>query len=89
MFDVYLRRRAVTVVLIGLLVLGGLRFAAPSSGAGSPQAYVVQPGDTLWSIAAQRYDGDPRAAIHAIREANDLHAAETVWPGEELRLPAA
>ena len=54
MFDVYLRRRAVTLLLVGLLVLGGLRFAAPSSGADAPGAYVVQQGDTLWSIAAAK-----------------------------------
>ncbi len=89
MFDVYLRRRAVTLLLVGLLVVGGLRFATPSNGAGTPQAYVVQPGDTLWDIVAQRYDGDPRAVIHDIREANGLGAAETVWPGQQLRLPGA
>jgi nucleoid-associated protein YgaU len=89
MFDVYLRRRAVTVALVGLLVLAGLRFAAPSSGAGGDTAYVVQQGDTLWSIAASRFDGDPRAAVRAIREANELAASEPVWPGQELILPTA
>ena len=88
MFDVYLRRRAVTLLLVGLLVLGGLRFAAPSSGAGTPEAYVVQQGDTLWSIAAARYDGDPRAGVRAIREANDLAGSNIVWPGQELVVPA-
>jgi Tfp pilus assembly protein FimV len=35
------------------------------------QVYVVQPGDTLWSIAAEiAPDRDPRAVVDALREAN-------------------
>ena len=33
--------------------------------------YVVQPGDTLWSIATEiAPDRDPRAVVDALREAN-------------------
>jgi nucleoid-associated protein YgaU len=89
MFDIYLRRRVVTLALVGLLVVGGLKFASPSSGSGTPTAYVVQPGDTLWAIASTQYGGDPRAGVHSIRAANDLDAAGAVWPGQRLLLPAA
>jgi LysM domain len=35
------------------------------------QEYVVQPGDTMWSIAAEiAPDRDPRAVVDALREAN-------------------
>lgn len=35
------------------------------------QVYVVQPGDTLWSIAAEiAPDRDPRAVVEALRAAN-------------------
>jgi hypothetical protein len=35
------------------------------------QEYVVQPGDTLWSIATEiAPDRDPRAVVDALREAN-------------------
>lgn len=35
------------------------------------QRYVVQPGDTLWSIATEiAPDDDPRAVVAALREAN-------------------
>jgi hypothetical protein len=35
------------------------------------QQYVVQPGDTLWSIATQiAPDDDPRAVVDALRAAN-------------------
>lgn len=40
---------------------------APVAG----QQYVVQPGDTLWSIAEQvAPDTDPRVVVDALREAN-------------------
>jgi Tfp pilus assembly protein FimV len=35
------------------------------------QVYVVQPGDTLWSIAAEiAPDRDPRVVVDALRQAN-------------------
>lgn len=41
--------------------------AVPVAG----QQYVVQPGDTLWSIAeAIAPDSDPRPVVDALREAN-------------------
>jgi hypothetical protein len=40
-------------------------------GLGAGQEYVVQPGDTLWSIATEiAPDRDPRAVVDALREAN-------------------
>ena len=47
-----------------------------SEGAGSPrpvdgEVYVVQPGDTLWSIAAELApESDPRPVVDALRAAN-------------------
>jgi LysM domain len=47
-----------------------------SEGAGPPrpvegEVYVVQPGDTLWSIAAELApESDPRPVVHALRAAN-------------------
>jgi len=43
--------------------------AGPAPVAG--QQYVVQPGDTLWSIASEiAPDDDPRAVVDALRAAN-------------------
>jgi LysM repeat protein len=55
-------------------------------GAGNPQLYVVQPGDTLWSIAAARYAGDPREGIWRLQRRNHLDGT-TISPGERLLLP--
>jgi LysM repeat protein len=55
-------------------------------GAGKPQHYVVQPGDTLWSIAAARYAGDPREGIWKLQRRHHL-AGTTISPGEKLLLP--
>jgi nucleoid-associated protein YgaU len=57
-----------------------------SDGAGRPQAYVVRPGDTLWSIAASRYGGDTREGVWKIERLNGLHGAGLV-PGQRLLVP--
>ena len=60
--------------------------AHSSSGAGLKRTYVVRPGDTLWSVAAQMYAGDPREGIWKIERRNHL-AGATIVPGEKLVLP--
>jgi LysM repeat protein len=57
-----------------------------SSGAGPRQTYVVRYGDTLWSIAAHSYAGDPREGVWEIQQRNHL-ASATITPGEKLVLP--
>jgi nucleoid-associated protein YgaU len=59
---------------------GGLRLAGESS-------VVVQPGDTLWSIASGlEGDGDVRALVDEIQALNSLRGAELL-PGQTLLLP--
>ncbi len=60
--------------------------ARPSGGAGKAQIYVVKPADTLWSIAATHYAGDPRAGVWKLERRNGLHDA-TLVPGQRLVLP--
>lgn len=60
--------------------------ARQSSGAGHPNVYVVQSGDTLWSIATRYYAGDPREGVWQIERRNRLPGA-TIQPGERLVLP--
>ena len=76
------------IILIALLAtfLGWSLLARTSEGAGKAELYVVRPGDTLWSIAAARYGGDPRAGISKLQQRNDL-AGTMIAPGERLVLP--
>jgi hypothetical protein len=60
--------------LSGLTEVGGTSTPQPidvGTGPVAGQQYVVQPGDTLWSIAATiAPDADPRPVVDALRAAN-------------------
>ncbi len=89
------RRRRTLLAVVGALLIvlalplsgtGGRSHAAGSALVGSgPATYIVQPGDSLWSIA-QRVDpsGDPRPLVARLAAAT---GAESVVPGEHLTLP--
>lgn len=90
---VRLTRRGRLVMLAFLVMLAGLAaaLAAPASEAADPpgaaQVAVVQPGDTLWSIAERhRPGGDRFATIEEIRRLNRL-PDYTVHAGQRLELP--
>jgi nucleoid-associated protein YgaU len=75
--------RVVIIAAVGLLVWAA--FARSSDASGPERQYVVQPYDTLWSIAARSYS-DPREGIWEISERNGLRGA-TIAPGQVLVLP--
>lgn len=79
-----LRPFLVLCAVAGVLLLA---VARPSSGSGGEERYVVRPGDTLWSLAAERYGGDPREGVWRISERNDLEGAG-LQAGTVLYLPA-
>jgi LysM repeat protein len=76
--------RLVLVVVVAALAVG--LAARPSGSAGKPVSYVVQPSDTLWSIAAKHYAGDPREGIWKLQHRNHLRGTVLV-PGQRLVLP--
>ncbi len=98
------RRGRVVVALAALLgVLAGVLAlvvvlagpAAPSASASSTAVHpavhtiVVQPGQTLWSIAARiAPKADPRETITMLREVNNL-TGPSVYAGQRLIIPAA
>jgi nucleoid-associated protein YgaU len=75
-------------------LLAGLLLAAlvaavvvrQSSGSGPERVYVVVPRDTLWTIAASHYAGDPRAAVWKLEHRNHLRG-DLIRPGQRLYLP--
>jgi hypothetical protein len=87
---VYRRRRLAAVALgIGAVLavghagaaLGGTSLATPGA---RPRVvtHIVQPGDTLWSVARDLAPGaDPRPVVDALSQARQ---ASTLVPGETL-----
>lgn len=76
----------ILLAVLALVLVFGLRSAPPSQGSSPHAVYIVESGDTLWDIAERSYDGDPRAAVHRLQEANGLSDA-TLAVGQELILP--
>lgn len=71
---------ALFLLVLAHAVYGGTSFAG--------QRVQVQPGQTLWSIAAERYPGDDvRTRVDQIIAANHLQGGQ-VDAGEMLVLPA-
>jgi LysM repeat protein len=80
--------RLVVVLLLALAVSLSLAVVAHGGTAPAYSTVVVQPGDTLWSIAAEHYpSGDVRARVQDIEIANQLNSP-VIEVGETLRLPA-
>ena len=85
---VVLRRAWLLVVVVLFLSVA----CARAAWGATPATYTtvtVRPGDSVWSIAAQRYPGaDTREKVGEIMAANDLHDA-LLSPGERLRVPSS
>lgn len=80
MFGKLLIVSVVTALAVGFV-------ARTSHGAGPERTYVVRPADTLWSIAARTYAGDPRQGVWELEQRNHLVSA-TLRPGQKLVLPS-
>jgi hypothetical protein len=90
---VYRRRRLIAVLIIALVLAAATVVAARIGASGAPQTspppapgvvYVVQPGDTLWSIAAKLAPGaDPRDEVDRLAAINGGAALRV---GQRLQL---
>jgi nucleoid-associated protein YgaU len=73
------------IVLLSAMLLWAL-LARDTGASGAPVRYRVRPGDSLWSIASNRYAGDLREGVWRIEQVNRLPEA-TIHPGQVLLLP--
>ncbi|NLW17694.1 MAG: LysM peptidoglycan-binding domain-containing protein [Firmicutes bacterium] len=84
-------RLALGVFCLALFIIG-YAFAHHSSAADNRPAptYVVQQGDTLWSIAKSHSspEQDIRLIVYRIRKLNKLDSP-VIYPGQCLLLPAS
>jgi LysM repeat protein len=74
------------LILLCIAALAVGLAARSSNGAGPKRTYVVQPGDTLWSVAERTFSGDPREGVWQLEQRNHL-ASATIVPGEKLVVP--
>jgi hypothetical protein len=79
-----------TLAVLGAVAAANLALALVVHG-GTPAVYtevVVQPGDTLWSIASEHYPSDDvRVRIDDIERLNGLHSP-VIEVGKTLKLPS-
>lgn len=76
------------VLALGVVAIAGkLIVTKATDGIQSDYVYrevMVEPGDTLWSIArAQVPDDDPRDVVGSMRDLNQLTSAD-IFPGQRL-----
>jgi hypothetical protein len=77
----------VAMVSMGVVV-GQASVQVPAEGGGAVSV-VVQPGDTLWGIAAERVpSADPRVVVQRLVSMNGLANPNDITAGDELSVPA-
>jgi hypothetical protein len=83
------RRLKLTIAATGMVVTAlVMSRVAYGGGPTGMETVVVQPGQTLWSIAAARYpDDDPRSRIDDIVRLNNL-GSQPIHAGETISVPA-
>jgi hypothetical protein len=80
------RRGFGRIILLAAVMLIASARLAYGSGPVHYDRVVVNTGDTVWSIAAAHFSGDPRSHIDAILAANRL-ASPSLTPGQTLLIP--
>lgn len=73
--------------LAGAITLGGISVLENEIPSKEEIEYVVQEGDTLWSIAAEHTSNEDNilSEIHYIKQKNDLNSAE-LTVGQKIKI---
>jgi hypothetical protein len=71
---------------VGIAIFVWSALVRPAGSHGPKQVHIVEPYETLWSIASSAYAGDARDGIYRIQQANHLGTA-TIHTGQRLVLP--
>ncbi len=82
----FVRALAVLALAAGLSVLGITGSVATSDAPRQLDFLTVGSGDTLWSLAQEHANGDPRDWIAEVVLLNGLSSSELV-PGQQIALP--
>jgi LysM repeat protein len=83
-----MRRITVATMLAAALLVPGMRAVSALQDHPSPtRTYVVEAGDTLWTIAS-RIDpsADRRVIVDEVMNLNEM-SSPTLYPGQRLKLP--
>ena len=76
---------AIVVASRIVMALGGAPASTPERHPNNPQVHVVQPGESMWSIAqSERPDADVAAVVRAMVVAN---GGSTLQVGQQLSIP--
>lgn len=83
------------LVFVAIVLVIWPFFSAPA-GAAKPESYhvyVVQPGDTLWDIAEEKFPKEHTGKmVYRIRELNGINGimlSPNIWPGQRIKLPVS
>ncbi|QDR80723.1 LysM peptidoglycan-binding domain-containing protein [Sporomusa termitida] len=76
-------------LVLGLLIITPLANSSAFAGADAYETVYVQPGDTVWKIAANYVTAkeDIREKVFLIRQVNKLNNNAQVYPGQMLKVP--
>jgi nucleoid-associated protein YgaU len=87
--SVWSRRFALGAFVLAALFGFGFAHVAQGTAPAAYETVVVQRGDTLWALAAERYpDQDVRAKVEEIERLNSL-SGPGLQTGQTLKLPAS
>lgn len=76
--------------LAGAITLGGVWILKNEEPSKEEIEYVVQKGDTLWSIAAEHTSNEDNilSEIHYIKQKNDLNSAD-LTVGQKIKIDSS